>query len=56
MIYEITFEKCKRAIKACKEAINFYERKISNFANKIQICTDVSFLKETAGRISSFLS
>ena len=55
IIYEISFKKCQKAIKACKEAVSFFERRIGSFANNIQICTDVSFLIKTAGRISSFL-
>ena len=51
LIFKIIFEDCKDAIKSAKDAIIFFENKVSSFANDIIIDTTVDHLKKTPGRI-----
>ena len=51
LIFKLTFEDCKDAIKVAKDSINFFENKIDTFANNIIINTTVDHLKKTSGRI-----
>jgi len=51
LIFKLTFENCKDAIKAAKDAINFFENKVGAYANNIIINSTVDHLKKSSGRI-----
>ena len=47
----ITFDMARNAIGAGKNALRMIEGAIPDFADPVQIATDVSFLQNTAGRL-----
>lgn len=51
LIFKLTFDSCKDAIKAAKDAIMFFENKVGTYTNSIIIDSTVDHLKKSSGRI-----